>query len=171
LTVLELSTGDNQILTVPVGDTSSSINAIAISQSGWVAAGRDDGTILIWESLAEDSSPRMIGRPMSSATDPSNSETPRRPITTLSFDPSSGVLAAGDGSGTIWLWDIFERQERGSLKQGAHAITSLAFDPNGTLLAAADQSGRVLVWDVGRQAMTETLPITHLKSASSVAFI
>lgn len=65
----------------------------------------------------------------------------------LSFDGS--LLASGDYSGTIEIWDVENRQLLQTI-QDAHTgyVNSLAFSPDFRLLASGGDDSRVIVWNV-----------------------
>jgi RNA polymerase sigma factor (sigma-70 family) len=66
----------------------------------------------------------------------------------LAISPDGKTLAAGDASGTIHLWELSSRKERGRFSGHRHFIWSLAFSPDGRLLASGSSDHTALVWDV-----------------------
>jgi len=57
---------------------------------------------------------------------------------------------AGEGSGSISLWDLSEARELGFTSFGEFPIQGVAFSPDDSLLAAASEDGFVLLYDVDR---------------------
>jgi WD40 repeat protein len=73
-------------------------------------------------------------------------------IKALAVDAERRLLAAGDDTGQVFVWDLNqERQTAVSPLRAAAAITDLAFAPGSSLLAAADKSGVVTLWDLSGQ--------------------
>jgi WD40 repeat protein len=144
--VVLVATGTHALtfLPRPTEEKDSSINAVAYASTGWIAAGRDDGTLLLWHR-DEQKTPVVLTPPSWKDSTPG-----AKPValTALAFDPTGQMLAAGDKSGTIWVWDIQTRQLRGYFTVDRE-VTSLAFTPLATspgYIAAADQSGSVRRW-------------------------
>jgi serine/threonine protein kinase len=85
---------------------------------------------------------QMLGKP----SDP--------PVQVLAFRPDGTLLAGGDKTGAIRLWDPMTAVEVGVLKEDSDAIVSLAFTPDGKTLVSASQGG-VKLWNVAeRKAQT-----------------
>jgi WD40 repeat protein len=71
-------------------------------------------------------------------------------IDCLAFSPGGKLLASGAEDGTIKLWDLTTRRERGRVRGHAARVCSLAFSPDGKTLASASWDGAVKLWDVDR---------------------
>ncbi|MFH1918469.1 MAG: protein kinase [Planctomycetota bacterium] len=56
-------------------------------------------------------------------------------VTAVAFSPGSELLATGDSSGNVWLWDVAGETTR--WRRSDVNYDSLKFSPDGTLLAAA----------------------------------
>merc|ERR1712137_181242 len=67
-------------------------------------------------------------------------------VTSLAFHPDGRILASGDDSGGVYLWDIASGAKMGSYQGHTSAITSLSYSQEGTLLASASTDNTVRVW-------------------------
>jgi WD40 repeat protein len=75
----------------------------------------------------------------------------QRPVYTLSFSPDGRLLASGEYSGVVKLWDLATKTLRATLEPSADSfgdeVTALAFSPDSeTLAVAVDRA--VQLWDV-----------------------
>ncbi|MFD9723048.1 alpha/beta fold hydrolase [Streptomyces sp. NPDC059072] len=68
-------------------------------------------------------------------------------VTGAAFSPDGSVLATGDSSGSVRLWDPADHRQLGEPLVGG-AVTALAFSPAGRLLAVAGRDPR-RPWDQG----------------------
>lgn len=67
----------------------------------------------------------------------------------VAFSPRGDVLAAADGNGRVYLWDVASGELADSFADPAsQGVIGVAFDPDSELLAAADGNGRVFLWDL-----------------------
>jgi DNA-binding beta-propeller fold protein YncE len=67
----------------------------------------------------------------------------------VAFSPRGDVLAAADGNGRVYVWDVASGDLAASFADPAsQGVIGVAFDPDSELLAAADGNGRVFLWDL-----------------------
>ncbi len=69
------------------------------------------------------------------------------PVTTVAFDPLGTLLATGDRSGKVRVWNMAQMSLLNVFDHDADTVTALAFHPNGRTLACAGPSGRITLWD------------------------
>lgn len=116
-----------------VGDASIRITSIDVSgRNGYMAGLSDNGEVIVW--------------------DPRNREKRFRPdlggriITSLRFEPETGILAVGDRTGKIEMWDI-EKQARVSELQAHDAmVTSIVFNKRFNQMATAGFDKTIRIW-------------------------
>ena len=109
----------------------------------------------------------------------------RVPVQAVAFSPRGQVLATGDHSGVVQLWQVTNPDhprllavEKAAEKVGAgETVTSLAFSPNGQLLAAGvgggGSRGLVTLWSVtnpSRPRLVRQLTNAGRYTVFSVAF-
>lgn len=99
----------------------------------------------------------------------------------IAFAPDGSLLAAGDGTGRVAVWDGDLRHRAGILRNvfltpvdpsydSAETITALAFSPDGGTLAVGGDAGTVQLWDIAtRQPLGPSLP-TPGGSVDTLAF-
>ncbi|HUS66597.1 MAG TPA: protein kinase [Kofleriaceae bacterium] len=76
---------------------------------------------------------------------------------TIAFHPDSEMVATGDATGTIRLWNA-RTLEQVKLLDGARTTTaSLLFTPDGGLLIAGFDDGAILVWEIDGGRLLTTL--------------
>jgi WD40 repeat protein len=100
-----------------------------------LAIGRDNTVTLLDANSGQSLAPPLVGH------------TGR--VTSLTFSPDGSLLASGDVSGTVFLWNMVEQPFPGqvfaAIEQGS--ITDLAFSPSSKTLAARSREGTVMLWD------------------------
>jgi WD40 repeat protein len=116
-------------------------NALALSPDGtMLATGDNDGKIAVWST--------------DKAAPPAQLKCNRWAVTALAFGTnpkkapaeSAWVLAAGDKSGTIFIWDLADQCLRTKCLGSLHDIYALAFSPDGTRLASGGRGWPRLWW-------------------------
>ena len=109
------------------------------------------------------------------------------PVSTLAFSSDEQMLASGDGSGEIKLWDAKTGQglsaiaEANNLKE-APGVGALAFSPDGKLLAAAlvvteditknpnpKSKTQIAIWELSSGRQVQTLPSQDIR-VDTIAF-
>jgi GH25 family lysozyme M1 (1,4-beta-N-acetylmuramidase) len=74
---------------------------------------------------------------------------PKDPPTVLALNIDGRLLAVGQGSGAIMLFDLSFGKELYTFTNALHsAVTKLAFNPFADILATAGDDGQVFVWDL-----------------------
>ncbi|WP_225097454.1 hypothetical protein [Streptomyces sp. CoH27] len=106
-------------------------------------------------------------------------------IGALAFAPDGSLLAAGDESGRVALWDAGLRQQRGILRSvfpalpdggdvltgdTSEGVSALAVSPDGTTLAVAGETGSLQLWDIATQQPLGGLLTTPGEKIDTVAF-
>ncbi|QNP68652.1 PD40 domain-containing protein [Streptomyces roseirectus] len=72
----------------------------------------------------------------------------------LAFTADGSLLAAGDQSGRVTLWDRDLRHREGILRDvltASEGVSALAFSPDGRTLAVAGDAGSLQLWGVATQ--------------------
>jgi serine/threonine protein kinase len=70
-----------------------------------------------------------------------------RVVYAVAFSPDGNVLAAADGNGRIYLWDVVSGELADAFAApGSQGVNGVAFSPDGELIAAADGSGCTYLW-------------------------
>lgn len=129
--------------------TSGPVKALAFNASGTkIAAGTDDGGVVVADvGGAHKLAPVEVPRG------------DKHPVRAVVFGRAPDVLAVGDASGQVELWQGTTRVGRiGS--DGYGGVRALAFDPRGkTLLVASDLSNVVRQWDISSLGTPKELPV------------
>ena len=93
----------------------------------------------------------------------------------MAFSPRGHILASGDLSGVVQLWDVADPARPAALSRfrtDTRGLSSVAFSPDGRTLASGDDAGHIRLWNVADPARPTALgpPLSILHSVSSVAF-
>ena len=75
----------------------------------------------------------------------------------LAFSPDGQLLAAGDGGGTVKIWNLQERQAISQLQGDTVRVDTLAFSADGRTLASAGYDGQIKLWTTSDWALLGTL--------------
>lgn len=179
------------------------VQAIAFSPDGeFLASGSDDQSVRLWRTGAPSAAPLTladntpVGELAFSPTDPNllavsvdeavqlwwvnpaapigRLEGPAGELRSLAFSGDGQQVAAGDRSGTIWVWEITDNLAPSSpqtLAGHEQAVLSLAFSSDGRWLASGDLDGQIRLWDLtAGTSEPQLLPSTHLDGISGLAF-
>lgn len=159
LTVRNLRTGDE----LSLGGLGTSTEAVAFdpSDGNILAAGREDGSVRIW-NVPTRTHTTLPGH--------------RGKVTGVAFTADGRTLAASGEDGEILVWGSNAGGTRGwrrmpgwTLAGGSGSLNSVAFSPDGRTLAAASDRGTVLLWNARTGRRRGTLS-GHSASVKSVAF-
>jgi WD40 repeat protein len=75
----------------------------------------------------------------------------------LAFDPRGLILAAGDKSGWVYLFDPATGVEISNINAHSGEVTDLAFSPDAQNLATLGQDGIIIIWEVAGLKRVATL--------------
>ena len=88
----------------------------------------------------------------------------------LAFSPDGQFLAAGDGEGTVKIWDVQERDVIAQLEGDTVTVNALAFSPDGRTLASAGYQGLIKLWAVSDWTLLGTLENPRTATVHSLDF-
>ncbi|WP_175478792.1 TIR domain-containing protein [Rubrimonas cliftonensis] len=137
------------------------IKSVAFSPDGkrLATTGSLEGTARLWDLASGSEIARLESSEIDSV----------RLLSCVVFSPDGALLAIGNGSGPVRLWDVVAEQDIAWVDHYTGKSASVAFSPDGARLAIACGGGEVELWHLatGRK-------ITRLKGhenfVSSVAF-
>ena len=75
----------------------------------------------------------------------------------VAFSPDGQLLAAGDGAGTVKIWDVQKRQTIAQLEGDTTGVYSVAFSPDDRTFASAGYQGQIKLWSVENWELLGTL--------------
>jgi WD40 repeat protein/class 3 adenylate cyclase len=122
-----------------------------------LAAGREDGTIVMWDT----GNKKLIGRPIVA---------PGSEVRSISFSPDGKLLASASAVTAVRLWDVGKQTVSGEPMQSGDDLISVDFSPDGRLLAAGSENGDVVLFDVASREPLGLALGGHAGRVFSVAF-
>ncbi|MGW1907987.1 nSTAND1 domain-containing NTPase [Streptomyces cinnamoneus] len=90
-------------------------------------------------------------------------------VAALAFSPDGGTLAVRGAGGSMELWDVAGKRERGTVATQQGGLNAGAFSPDGRTIATAGDDNTVKLWGARTQRVTATLA-GHTASVLDVAF-
>jgi WD40 repeat protein len=209
-----IADGASQAATAPIWQAEAhqkGVNSLVFSPDGqWLASGGNDAVARIWNPSTGEPLGMLIGgtfavpsiafSPDSKSLAIANGEYIRlrdpesesitgtllseTPVYTLAYSPDGRLLAAGDISNGIQVWDPSQAFRTGSetyptpLKMAGHTarptsyralVWDIAFNPDGSVLASAGGDQTVRLWDVSSGNLLASLT-GHEDAVTSIAF-
>ncbi|GII30098.1 WD40 repeat domain-containing serine/threonine protein kinase [Planotetraspora mira] len=90
-------------------------------------------------------------------------------VTQMDFSPDGSLLACGNGTGDIRMWNVATRRSIADFEGHDDAVRSVAFSPDGKTLASGSMDLTVRLWDVATGRTTAVLT-DHTDYVWTVAF-
>lgn len=142
--------------------TSYSPSSTAISADGTlVAIGAEDGKVHLY-NLSDDSK-------LTESTVFTNN---RSAVTALAFDPQLSLLAAGESTGKIQVYDLAAKTLKiAHWVYHSARINDLRFSPDGTHAISASLDTHVYVWSTKKPMKNIALKNAHANGAQAVAWL
>jgi WD40 repeat protein len=132
----------------------STPRALAFATGGqFLAVGRDDGTIELFEATSGKSFLKLPGHAGA--------------VRGLSFSPDDSLLLFGGEDGSVHLWDLAAKREVKKL-DASGPVRVVAFSGRRDRIAASGSAGIVLVWDAATGA--EVARLERKNQVCSLAF-
>jgi WD40 repeat protein len=141
LRILHLPTGKLGSPFEPAAHSGKLISAAFSPAGDRLAAGGDDGSIIVWDVATR--------RPLFRSTEHT------APVPALAWSPDGSLLATGDEQGLLMFWETAMGRKIAS-RHGPRSIQRLAFDSEGRRLAVAAAHGDIDLWDLAEWKATRT---------------
>ena len=114
---------------------------ISTNPSGSIMAVPEENVITFWDI---DQSSQTFGKKL-----PESLDSPGSRIYATDFSPDGRMLASGDNSEQVQLWDLVDHQAIGpSLLGHKNDVLNIRFSPDGLNLASGDVDGVAILWDL-----------------------
>ncbi len=111
----------------------------AFSPDGRMIVAAEGREVDLWEVAT--------GRELSPLRVPKETPTPEG-LESPAFSPDGRTLAAGDYSGSIYLWEVDTARLRAVFKGHRALVSSLDFSPDGSRLISGSHDTTALIWDL-----------------------
>jgi WD40 repeat protein len=128
-------------------------DAVAFSPSGSLLAGAAEDEVRVW-SVGNGALVAVLRG---------------RELTSVAFDPTGKLLAAGGSSGAVWLWDARMEKRVARLTGHSDTVTAVGFSADGRYLVTAGHDGLAKVWTVPGGDLVTVLH-TRASELESAAF-
>jgi WD40 repeat protein len=126
------------------------VTALAFSPDGRLLAVAGDGGVLLRDATTGMQVHKLAGSESPPTVVRAAIHGPHEGITSLAFAPDGRIVAGGDSTGRIRLWNVADGsvvRELTAPPGAPAAVRWLAYAPDGRALAAADFGGPVALWD------------------------
>ena len=90
-------------------------------------------------------------------------------ITSIAFNPTGDLFAAGEGQGDVRLWNVADQQQIAIYRGHTGWILAIAFSPDGNLIASTSDDQTIKIWDLQTGQCLKTFH-GHIHQARSIAF-
>jgi WD40 repeat protein len=117
-------------------------DGVAFSPTGALLAGAGQEKVRVWRAADGASVAVLHGR---------------GELTSVAFDASGTLIAAGSSSGAALLWDLPSRKRIAVLTGHSDTVAAVAFSADGQFLATAGHDGIAKVWTVPGGDLVTTL--------------
>ncbi|MGH3281790.1 MAG: WD40 repeat domain-containing protein, partial [Trebonia sp.] len=138
------------------------VNGMAFSRAGLIAAALSDGTV----ALLDGKTLRPVGGPFRAVTGPGAVES-------VAFSPDGHLVATGADDGSVRLFDVSDPahpRQLADVNDGSGTpVYTVAFAPDGKTVAAASTDNLVRLWRVSGSPATLTLAGRPLGGMASYA--
>jgi WD40 repeat protein len=108
-------------------------DGVAFSPSGFLLAGAGGKEVRVWR-VGDGSLVAVLHG--------------RGDLTSVAFDPSGKLIAAGGSSGAAWVWDLRSTRRVTRLTGHRDTVTAVGFSADGRYLVTAGHDGVARVWTV-----------------------
>lgn len=136
-------------------EVSTGANAVSFSPDGnLVAAGLNDGTILIWDFLDGKLLHQMSHLPN---------------VRCLTFSPDGTTLASGADDSKVRIWNVSDGKLLQTFDSHKDTIRSISFSPDGAILATGSDDKTAKLWMIATGQVIYTLA-KHTDKVNSAVF-